>query len=601
MNGSASESGDSHLAATLAPNLRDIIDGMSEGFALLDANFTILDVNTETMRLEPRTRQQIIGRTHWEVYPGTETSEIGALYKKAMRERISVSLEHRHLWEDGRVSWLDMRAYPVEPDRLAIFFRDVTDRYDAEERFRDLAENISAVFYVHDLDNRRISYASPAYETIWQCKVADLYVDPMAFMRAIHPADRATVEASVSRQFDGEDTEVRYRIVRADGSLRHIHDRAFVTRKVTLGGRRVVGIAEDVTETTEARLQLARNAETFETLVRDSPFGIYVIDSDFKMLHASRGCAQVFEGISPLLGRDLAEIQRELWPEPFASEAIAHFRHALATGEPYISHRTIEGRRNGDAIEAYDWRVDRIMLPNGRFGVVCYFYDLSEQVRLETSLRNALDDKDMFVREIDHRVRNNLMLVSALLSMQAGSSPSSEVKQALKVAATRMQAVARIHERLYRGKQVGLVEFDDYLREVCGDLQASLARDGVQLQIKTLPLRMAVDHAIPLGLVTNELVTNAFKHCKGDDITISVTLAQNAEGYELAIADDGAGMPQDFHTGTGKGLGMQVVSLLSRQIGGRLEVPQAGQAAHFRVLMPSQIAVLGDAERGAGI
>jgi PAS domain S-box-containing protein len=587
---------DAHLASALAPNLRAVIDGMSEGFALLDADFTILDVNAETMRLDSRTRAQIIGRSHWDVYPGTETSEIGALYKKAMRERVAVSLEHRHQWEDGRISWLDMRAYPVQPDRLAIFFRDVTERYDAEERFRDLADNISAVFYVHDLDDRRISYVSPAYETIWQGKANDLYADPMAFMRPIHSDDRAAVETAVSRQFVGENTEVRYRITRADGSIRHIHDRAFVTPKATQGRRRVVGIAEDVTETTEARLQLARNAKTFESLVSDNPFGIYVVNSDFKMLHVSQGCAKVFAGISPLLGRDLAEIQRELWPEPFASEAIAHFRHTLATGEPYISHRTVEGRRNIDAVEAYDWRTDRIVLPDGKFGVVCYFYDLSAQVELETSLRKALDDKDMLVREIDHRVRNSLTLVSALLSMQAGSSPTDEVKQALKIAAARMQAVARIHERLYRGKQVGVVQFDDYLREVCGDLQASLARDGLRLELETVSLRMAVDHAIPLGLVINELVTNAFKHCQGEDISISVTLASNGEGYELVIADDGAGMPQDFRAGTGKGLGMQVVQLLSRQIGGQLEVPAPGQAAHFRVIIPSAIAVSGDAE-----
>ena len=220
---------------------------------------------------------------------------------------------------------------------------------------------------------------------------------------------------------------------------------------------------------------------------------------------------------------------------------------------------------------------------------VCYFYDLSERVELENSLRAALDDKDMLLREIDHRVRNSLSLVSSLLSMQGGASPSPDIRQALSVASARLQAIARIHERLYKGKQVGLVAFDEYLADICSDLQSSLARENVRVRVHTVPLTIAVDHAIPLGLVTNELVTNAFKHCKGDKVEISVTLARDDQGYALTVADDGAGMPDGFVAGTGEGLGMRVVGLLVRQIGGRIEQPGSGERARFTVLIPARI------------
>ena len=568
-------------------DLQSVIDGMSEGFALLDSNFTILDINAETLRLETRSRDQIVGRSHWDVYPGSEDSALGALYKKAMHERVPVSLEHRHVWEDGSASWLDMRAFPIEQDRLAIFFRDVTDRYEAEERFRDLADNINAVFYVHELDELRISYVSPAYEDIWERTAAELYTDALAFIRAIHPDDRATVQAAVARQMNGENTESRYRLVRSDGSIRYIHDRAFVTRK-TQSKRRVVGIAEDVTVSTEARLQLARNAETFRALVRDSPFGVYVVDSDFRLAYTSQGCDRAFAGIDPLLGRDFNEILRTIWPEAFASEIAAHFRKTLMTGHSYTSHRTIEQRGNVAAVEAYDWRIDRIVLPDGSFGVVCYFYDLTEQITLENSLRQALDDKDMLAREIDHRVRNSLSLVSSLLGMQKRAARSTDVKEALLVAAARIKAVARIHEQLYTGRQVGVVQFDDYLAQICGDLNSSLAREGARIELRTVPVEVAVDQAVSLGLVVNELVTNAFKHGHVDDVVIDVTLAAERDGLALTVADNGTGMPADFVSGTGTGLGMKVVAMLVQQLGAKISLPGAGEAAHFKICIPSQ-------------
>ena len=113
-------------------DLRNVLDGMSEGFALLGPDFTLLDLNAEAMRLEARTRDEIIGRSHWDVYPGSEDGPLGPLYKKALCKRVAVNLEHQHIWTDGRVSWLDMRAYPTADGNLAVFFRDVTERKTAE-------------------------------------------------------------------------------------------------------------------------------------------------------------------------------------------------------------------------------------------------------------------------------------------------------------------------------------------------------------------------------------------------------------------------------------------------------------------------------------
>lgn len=150
----------------------------------------------------------------------------------------------------------------------------------------------------------------------------------------------------------------------------------------------------------QSALEKLRGArDTFEHLVKNSPFGIYVIDADFRLVEVSAGAQKVFENVRPLIGRDLAEVLRLIWPEPFASEAIGHFRHTLATGEPYHAPATVELRRDIPETEAYDWKVERIKLPDGQFGAVCHFYDLSERERYQAALRQSEERYRSFVED----------------------------------------------------------------------------------------------------------------------------------------------------------------------------------------------------------
>lgn len=151
----------------------------------------------------------------------------------------------------------------------------------------------------------------------------------------------------------------------------------------------VAGTTRDVTERKQTEDQLRRNHDTFSTLIENNPFGVYAIDADFRLRQVSLGAQKVFETVRPLLGRDFAEVLRILWPEPFASEVIGRFRHTLDTGEAYSAPSTLERRADIGEVEAYDWRIERISLPDGRYGVVCYFYDLSERQRWDAALRGS--------------------------------------------------------------------------------------------------------------------------------------------------------------------------------------------------------------------
>ncbi|HEX5055186.1 MAG TPA: PAS domain-containing protein [Gammaproteobacteria bacterium] len=129
-----------------------------------------------------------------------------------------------------------------------------------------------------------------------------------------------------------------------------------------------------------------RNHDTFYNLIANAPLGIYVVDGQFRLREISAGCRKLFSNVRPLLGRDFAEVLRIVWTEPFASEAIALFRHTLKTGEPYHSPDTTEQRGDIMDVESYDWQIRRVALPDGQFGVVCYFFDMTERVRSQRLL-----------------------------------------------------------------------------------------------------------------------------------------------------------------------------------------------------------------------
>lgn len=142
----------------------------------------------------------------------------------------------------------------------------------------------------------------------------------------------------------------------------------------------------DISERKQAEKTLLATYETFRHLVETSPFGVYVVDADFKLVTVSTGARRYFRNINPLIGRDFGEIMRTLWPEPFADETVARFRHVLKSGESYRSANTVEKRKDIEAEVTHDWFVERLILPDLRYGVVCYFYDLSERQRYITAL-----------------------------------------------------------------------------------------------------------------------------------------------------------------------------------------------------------------------
>lgn len=183
-------------------------------------------------------------------------------------------------------------------------------------------------------------------------------------------------------------------------------------------------------------------------------------------------------------------------------------------------------------------------------------------------------DRDLFLAEFDHRVKNNFTIVAGLLDMQRRRASDPATAEALGAALARVESIGRAHRHLYRGGQPGLVEMRDYLGDLCAALaEALLLRGGVRLDCDVAPCAIERDRAVSIGLVLNELVTNAAKHAFGgrDSGVIAVSFGSRPGGWTLTVADDGTGIDKAARPAADGGLGSRLIEAFARQSGGTVE------------------------------
>ena len=160
----------------------------------------------------------------------------------------------------------------------------------------------------------------------------------------------------------------------------------------------VVLVFRDFTARREAMTQLARSQKTLSDLVERAPFGMYIVDSRFRISHMnSPSQTGAFRNVKPVIGRDLAEAMRILWPEEVAGEIVSRFRHTLETGEAYYSPRFTNLRHDVEAVESYEWELHRITLADGQYGVISYYFDSTKLKQVERALRERSEELNAIV------------------------------------------------------------------------------------------------------------------------------------------------------------------------------------------------------------
>ena len=315
------------------------------------------------------------------------------------------------------------------------------------------------------------------------------------------------------------------------------------------------------------------------------PDAVIIVDADGRITRANPRTATLF-GYEPeaLLGQPV----EALMPERFRRKHVAQRTGFLGTSGVRTMGAGLElyGRRSDGSEFPVDIMFSPLESSEGKV-VLAVVRDMTE--RLEADRQRQLAARnEMLMREIHHRVKNNLQVILSLLSVQAENVRDPAALAIITESESRIRSVSLIHEKLYRSQELGIIDFAEYINDLCVHLFHSFGASdlGIQLELDVDGARLGVDSAVPCGLIVNELVSNALKHAFPDGRSGAVTVAMSNPGdrVELVVRDEGIGWPDGLDIATSKGLGLQLVSLLANQLDGELDVLErrAGTALRIR-------------------
>ncbi|AZS21562.1 histidine kinase [Caulobacter sp. FWC26] len=255
----------------------------------------------------------------------------------------------------------------------------------------------------------------------------------------------------------------------------------------------------------DATARADRQEELFHELIERCPFGIYIVDADFKIASMNqRSQNGAFTNVRPVIGRAFEEAMRILWPEEVAQEILGHFRRTLETGEPFYSRDFYRPRNDVDEVEGYEWELQRTRTPDGRHGVICYYYDSTELRRAQQQISSDQRRLELLVDELNHRVKNTLAIVQSLAAQSfRGSDIPSHAREAFE---GRLEALAGAHDVLTRNHWAEA----DVATIVVNGARAC----GVEgrLRVSGPTVGLAPQTAVTMAMAVHELLTNALKY-----------------------------------------------------------------------------------------
>ena len=351
------------------------------------------------------------------------------------------------------------------------------------------------------------------------------------------------------------------------------------------GGDLVIATIRDMTASQRSEEALRASEERFRGTLEHAPIGMALLSLEGHWIEVNRALCEI-------VGYDKAELQTR------TSQQITHPSDLRADGA--CTERLLKGEMPSYQLEIRYIRKDGKSVPvmatrsllhdgDGRpINIIAQIEDISARKEAEETIKAALREKETLLKELYHRVKNNLQVVGSLLNLQAGALPEGAARTALKEGADRVRAMAMVHEKLYQSGNLAYIELDEYVADLCKRLGHADAVDrrGVVLVTEVDPIGASLETAIPLGLLLNELISNCLRHAFPENRagTITVCLKRMANGeVDLRVSDTGVGFPEGLNPKTSRTLGLKLVAALSAQLNGKLSF-ETRQGAHTHLV-----------------
>jgi PAS domain S-box-containing protein len=581
---------------------RQIFEGAPLAMAILDLDtLRILSVNKAACQLFKYADNELVQLYSKDlVHPEDLPLDRNTIKRLISGNLDKIEQEKRYLDRDGEIIWGSLTATTIE-DReenalyLLIMIEDITEKQlvdraiqESQQMLQDCFENAPIGLQWIDRDGK-ITWANHA-----QLKMSGLdYAQYIGHnISEFHPdsnlIDRLLNQLSQSQSLLNYETELRC----SNGSTRQVEINANVLWK----NHQCIYTScffHDITDRKEAEKKVQLSEERLQLALEISEHGLW----DWKI-----PTGEIY--LSPqwleMLGYEKDELPESFdsWvslihpeDEPWVMDTLnAHLQDNSASYN--FDYRVLTKSGEWKWISNYGRVVDRDEnnLPLRMMGT---HKDISDRKQAEERIKASLQEKEVLLKEVHHRVKNNLYIISSLLKLQSKNFQDQKIINIFQDSQNRIGSMALIHEKLYQSQDLSSIDFSDYINNLARDILRSYGVNShlVELEIHCVKIELSIDLAIPCGLIINELISNSLKYAftVSRQGKISVSLDRNRENnYLLSVADDGVGFPKHLNFRKATSLGLRLVCNLTEQLDGEVEL-YTNNGTRFAITFPDRV------------
>jgi PAS domain S-box-containing protein len=569
---------------------RAMVANIADVIAIIDANGINRYKSPNLERWFGWRPEEVEGRPTFELVHPEDVPRIQAVFTDLLRAANATNTAQcRYRCRDGSYKWIEFTAVNLVHDPaiqgVLLNYHDITERKRAEEVLQLTHFSVEAasdhLFWITPdariVDVNAASCRSLGYtrEELLQLRVPDVDVYynaetwPQHFA-ALRQCGSLTFE-SVQRAKDGRlfPVEVVANYIKHGSEERNC---AFV---------------RDITERKRVEAKLAESEKILRDILESTLSGFW----DWNLADNTEYLSPTFKRMFGYEDHEMENSpeawQKIIFPEDLPEVLKMFDRHVKSRGQEPFNNEIRYRHRDGSTVwvicagRVMEWAEDGTPMRM----VGCHI-DITDRKRAEAALQLSLREKEALLKEVHHRVKNNLQVVTSLLRLEAGRSVEPGTKAVLREMQSRIRTMAVLHETLYRSGNFAAVDLSGYLKQLSTHLfRAHNTEPGrVRLELDLAPIPVEIDQAIPCGLIVNELVTNSLKHAfpppRGGEVRISLRRDEKGD-VQLQVSDTGAGLPANFDPGRASTLGLQLVSDLARQLRGTLGISPSGAGAGF--------------------
>ena len=556
-----------------------------------DEEFRIIEWSKQAQRIIGFTREQVLGRSpqFLEFHESGDRLLVERNIQQVLTgERDKVKFEVKIYDRSGNLVYLRVHGSALRDEEgqlisVLTFMEDITEQKKTERRYHQLFENANdGIFLMRD---GQFVECNEQVLNIYGCTSKDdiLGKTPIDFSPEYQPdgqksADKA--EHKISRVLQGTPQVFEWKHIRMDGSPIDVE---VSLNRLELGNTAYVqAIVRDLTEQKKAQEQMRRSEQLFRKLFLKAPAAMLMVDEDNCVTRINESFEKLFGyQEEELVGKNINKI---IVSEESRDSVPQMPGYDFKDGKLYdnVTRYTKGGEPREVLLAAIPVYLDGE--PIAGFGI---YIDITEQKKYEQKLQQSLQEKQVLLKEIHHRVKNNLAIISGFLQLQAFEIEDEKTVEVLNDSRLRIQSIAIIHEMLYQSKNFADISFETYVERLINTVKKTLPLDyqHINIEIVAGDVSLDINQAIPCAILINELVTNAFKHAFGEqgEGTIWVELTESANHITVTVRDNGKGLPENFAIDEHSSIGMNLIQTLTEQLEGTLDISNTEQGGCFKV------------------